>query len=741
MGNDNDNNDTPQNAGQIRHQVEALRKILRDYPELKAFNTQLDNFNERLRESPGSIGIISSDLQALAEIINVASRNMTSATAALAGLDYQAELLITRLTGVQKISGETFIESFGQAIQNSEKFSDVLGQLAKTSKETLSGFNIGIATLRKFTEGSVNLTKEIDVATSAFAKATGTGNQYKGMLKASEFQNRRLGVTMGEQTAALQAMMGGFSEFLLISPDMQELLLEETTQFEKFGVAAATTTKFLQNVTRTTKLSIPQARRLQKTIMGVANAFGDDLNKVLEETSDVIPQLAIYGQRLESVLKDVYAASKLTGMGMSDIVSFGTQFDTFESAAQAAGSLNAVLGQMGGRPLIDTMEILRTIEEGGPAATMELFQSSIEQSVGSFENLGYWQQKAVANAMGMSVEQVRMMMLQEEQTSKMEAAMNKVGLGQSKMNELLAEGRDLWTELQILVMQFAVSLEKPLIGLKKLVGFMNTMLGGMGPGLKATMAVGGSLLSMGVIGKLLLRGTRLSPMWVNIKSAGASFFSKLLAPRGAWSGGSMLAPGVQGFGGGTGVAAAPKAGGMLAGFGKVLGPLTLAAVGFVAAYKTWKAITGEEDKRKKSNRMLGAGMATLIALIGAALAIPSAGMSALWAGASIAAIGGAAYGGQAIGGVLHSGTGNRPVPQDGTYRLAKGEEVRTATQARADLGVTRTNELLETVAERLATLTTATESAGQNQRGYFTHEQMEKEVKRALSVLPAVRAI
>ena len=725
---------------QILDIAKRLREQAEDFPTIGTPEAlaSLDAYGQKLKDSTASAAALSDELRTLNSQLVEVSKHIDDGKVSLRGLDLQAELLITRLTGVRKATNATFIESFSQAVKNSEKFSDVLGQLAETSKETLTGFNIGVATLRKFTEGSVNLTKEIDVATSAFAKATGTGNQYKGMLKASEFQNRRLGVTMGEQTAALQAMMGGFSEFLLISPEMQELLLQETTQFERFGVAAATTTKFLQNVTRTTKLSIPQARRLQKTIMGVANAFGDDLNKVLEETSDVIPQLAIYGQRLESVLKDVYAASKRTGMGMSDIVSFGTQFDTFESAAQAAGSLNAVLGQMGGRPLIDTMEILRTIEEGGPAAAMELFQSSIEQSVGSFENLGYWQQNAIANALGMSVEQTRMMMLQEEQTSKMEAAMNKVGLGQTQMNKLLAEGRDLWTELQILVMQFAVSLEKPLIGLKKLVGFMNTMLGGLGPVGKTIGAVGGSLLSMGLFKKLFLRGTFIQPMWVNIKTAGAGFFSKLLAPRGAYAGGSWLAPGVQGFGGGTGGAAAPKAGGMLGGFGKAMLPFAAAAVGVWAAIKAVEKIIGEKDKGKQTKRIIGAISGAIIGALAIGLAPVTGGASLLL---GVGAAGSLAYGGQALLGSFHSGTGNTTVPQDGNYKLAKGEEVRTATQARADLGVTRTNELLETVAERLSTLTTATESAGQSQRGYFTHEQMEKEVKRALSVIPSVRAV
>jgi len=739
-----DDTKKPMDAGEIRDEVQALKKVLRDYPELEALNISLDNLNKRLLETPDAIETIASDLAALSETIKVASRNLDTASAALKGLDYQAELLITRLTGVRKASNATFIEAFGKALKNSEHFTDVLGQLAKTSKETFSGFNIGVATLRKFTEGSYELTKEIDVATSAFAKATGTGNQYKGMLKASEFQNRRLGVTMGEQTAALQTMIGGFSEFLLISDDMQELLLQETTQFEQFGVATATTTKFLQNVTRTTKQSIPQARRLQKTIMGVANAFGDDLNKVLEETSDVIPQLAIYGQRLESVLKDVYAASKLTGMGMSDIVAFGTQFDTFESAAQAAGSLNAVLGQMGGRPLIDTMEILRTIEEGGPAAAMELFRSSIEQSVGSFENLGYWQQNAIADAMGMSVEQVRMMMLQEEQTSKMEAAMNKVGLSQTKMNELLKEGRDLWTELQILVMQFAVGLEKPLQGLKAMLGAVSGFLGGLSPTGKMIMSLGGSGIAMGLITKFLLRGqTPINPMWVAISASSAGFFAAI----GRWiKGPGMVVKSTTGTAGAMGF----------------LGPLIFVlggiAVGLTGLMKAWNNWAGTQDPELKSRKAKWGIAGAITGALGGALIGAKAGILGGPWGALLGALAGAglgAWAGTSIPGkqeqsfqkgrfgttnVLSSRQTKNTQPTT-KATLHANEAVIPLTQSGRDaMGITRTNHLLERVVERLGTVITTNE-VKQNQQVVMTHEQMTAGVKRALKTIPGVTAV
>jgi len=160
----------PLDVGEIQDEVENLRELLRDYPELEAFNVQLDNFNKRLRESPDSIETISSDLEALAEVMHVASRNIESASASLKGLDYQSELLITRLTGVRKSTNATFIEAFGKAVKNTKSFGAALGQMAETAQETLTTFNVGIATVRKFAEGTYLLTKGVDTATALLQK-------------------------------------------------------------------------------------------------------------------------------------------------------------------------------------------------------------------------------------------------------------------------------------------------------------------------------------------------------------------------------------------------------------------------------------------------------------------------------------------------------------------------------------------------------------------------------------------
>ena len=660
----------PHELGKLLHIVEKLKQNLENFPEIGTPATMewLEKFDQAFRDAAGSTEDLTLRLKGLQQQYEIASRNVTTASAALAGLDYQAENLITRLTGLRKASNATFIESFANAAKKSAKLTDKAGNTAgalsgitaaldktyQSMTETLSVFNVGVGTFRKFVEGTVLLTVSIDSATSAFARATGTGARYKDTIQKVEASNRHLGVSADQAAAATSALHSGFTEFLLETPEMQTALAADVAEFETFGVAAGTTVKFLEQVTRTTGRTRIQAQALQKSIMGTAEAFGDNLNEVMEEAAAVMPKIAIHGRKMEQVLDDLYAASKRTGMGMAEIVSFAEQFDTFEAAAGAAGQLNAVLGQMGGGTLVDTMQILETTD---PAKRMQLFADAVERSVGNYEELGYYQQRAIANAMGLSVEETRRILLQEEQTGKLNAALAKAGLGEEKIIELQREGRDLMQEMKILAMQFAASLQGPLKALKTIVGWLSgalaklNKLGKFGGflkllvGLGATMGLAGGM--RGAVGKVFgPNGSKRRPFHVTMTKLGAKTFFEGIKERFATLRTRVASAPV----GAIGAAAAPWAAGA-----------TGLLAGGVMAKKAWDTIQAEKDvEKKKKRRKFALGGIGLGGAAGAALLGLTALSGPVGWGLAAALAGGGALAGAKLGGLAEGGIVTRP---------------------------------------------------------------------------------
>ena len=548
--------------------AELLKKTLDEATDQK-YRDALESLYERLKDNADEAEAVATSFNALIE----SQRQLSDATLTL---ERGTERLIKTLTGVEKRS-QGVIGGFARMREEGKTTSEALAVMTKTLRETMTATNLIGSTVQKFVEASFHptrgLTAQLENATAGFAKATGTGNKYKDVIRAAEFRNRRYGISAEQAAKSTGALVGGFTEFLMMSEDAQKSLTTTVSSFEAIGVNAATTVKFLEAVTRTTGKTRNEALRLQRSVMATANAFGDDLNAVMEEAATLLPQLAIHGNSTERVLNNLYSASKRTGFAMADIVSFAERFDTFDSAADAAGNLNAVLGQMGGAPLVDTMQILETTD---PAERMQLFSDAIEQSVGNYEDLDYYQQRAVANALGQSVEQTRMMMLQEEQTTSMDRALAKQNMSQDEFNELAKNARSIFDELKIVAMQFAVALEGPLSVLKSILGFVNNILDGIGSALskvglgkvsglvKLGLGVGiAKVVAMGIsklTGGSLFgpNGSAMKPFHVIMSKGGAmmGMFSKLknrlMGRFGAPGGriGPALPPGMGGGGGG-----------------------------------------------------------------------------------------------------------------------------------------------------------------------------------------------
>ena len=66
------------------------------------------------------------------------------------------------------------------------------------------------------------------------------------------------------------------------------------------------------------------------------------------------PALAGYGKEAMKVFKGLAAQSKKTGLSMNELLGVTEQFDSFDTAASAAGNLNSILGGQ----YLDSMQLV-----------------------------------------------------------------------------------------------------------------------------------------------------------------------------------------------------------------------------------------------------------------------------------------------------------------------------------------------------------------------------------------------
>ena len=166
----------------------------------------------------------------------------------------------------------------------------------------------------------------------------------------------------------------------------------------------------------------------------------------MSELNAALPQLASYGEDAVDMFFDLEKQAQRTGLEVGELISIAGNYRTFDSAATAAGNLNAVLGTQ----LFSTMGLLESQLEG-PEAVIEYMSGALSDSIGDWDSLNTFQKEAVANAAGMNMEEMNHLMNQKNMTAEEKARAE-------SLDESMKAGRDLWQEMTLFAQQFAIAI-------------------------------------------------------------------------------------------------------------------------------------------------------------------------------------------------------------------------------------------------------------------------------------------
>jgi len=453
-----------QHIKELEAALRQLREMELPEEKLKSFKQQVEDMTKHFKENlPEAVSNSNVLLKQMKKVLIEVSDAGTQ-------FDISLKRAFKTMTGVEDAS-HTLIGSFAKLATESGGLDKIQKKLADRFEKTFTGLNIGVSIARKVVESTIAMTKEIDSQTAALNKSIGAGGEYNVELRKLEQSNRNLGITIGELGETYKTLINTFSEFGLMSETQRAAIAETTAQFEKFGVATASTSQILQKGTKVLGLTADQALDMEKQVIATAHALGEDLGGAAADLAAALPKLAAFGANATEIFKNLQIQSKNTGLEISELISISEQFMTFDAAAGAAGRLNAVLGTQ----MFDTMQMLQAQMEG-PDAFAKLMSEQLQASVGDFETLDVFQQRAIANAMGLSVEQVRAMVQGEEAANTATDAMKRHNLTQDEMNELMAAGRGFAEELKIMMAEFAIAVQPLMTGLVTALRFMNGLL-------------------------------------------------------------------------------------------------------------------------------------------------------------------------------------------------------------------------------------------------------------------------
>jgi hypothetical protein len=326
--------------------------------------------------------------------------------------------------------------------------------MARGIKETFTPMNILGSSLMKVQETTLLLATAQDDAIAEMHKLTGAAPGLEKQMIALEHEFSGTGVSAAEAGKAISTLFNTVTDFNRMGPETQKEIADTTAVLNEMGVSMDTTAGNIQTLTKVFGVSGKEAAATSRELFTLAQNLGMAPEEVAANFAAAGPKMAAFGEQGVDTFKKLQAAAKQSGMQVDQMLGIVEKFDTFEGAAESVGKLNAILGG----PFLSSLDMVTTTD---PTERMKMLSEAVNQSGQSFDEMSYYQRKALADAMGLAdVAELALVMRDgfdaavpaQQQSQEALAAQAKEAANFQSMTE----------ELQQTMRQFAVSM-RPVI--------------------------------------------------------------------------------------------------------------------------------------------------------------------------------------------------------------------------------------------------------------------------------------
>ena len=365
----------------------------------------------------------------------------------------------------------------GPLVQNVLKVRELGKELAKSEEkqaqfrqaivDTFNVTNVAGNLLNAIAESTIRLVLALDAASTAFASATGFGDQFNQTMRDAQQQGNVLGVTMEGAGKATQSLAAGFTNFVNISSESKAALVSNVAQLERIGVSADTSAGLINFFNQNLGMTAEEGVRVTKQLAMMGRELGMTSGQITKDFQAALPTLAVYGDRSVEVFKGLAGAAKVAGVEINKLLGLAGKFDTFASAADTTGKLNAILGTQ-----MSAVDLLRQSEEG----RIETLIANMQAQGRSFKDMDRFTQKAIAAAAGIDnlAEAQRIFGMDLGQYRNYQNEMDKSAEVQKKFEEAVQATIPIQEKFKLIMAEFAVGVVPILEGIHSVLdGVLN----------------------------------------------------------------------------------------------------------------------------------------------------------------------------------------------------------------------------------------------------------------------------
>ncbi|QDP51338.1 MAG: hypothetical protein GOVbin630_36 [Prokaryotic dsDNA virus sp.] len=446
-----------------------------------------------------------------------------------------AENQLTQVTGMV-----TQAQSLGQLLAKNlaegEGFEETMVGINKAFEKMFTKANLAMTTMGKMEElgasfqanmlgagGALMQFAETDIR---FVRETGGLQTFGAEMKNLKSDFHDLNFTFAETEQAYQGLFENSRAFTVATSQQRKVMAQQAATLERFGVSTTTFAQAVDGLNKTFGETPAEVKTTTSQLTKFARALGVGPNKMLSDFNQNLDLVAKYGkEKGVEVFKALATTAHKTGIEFKDLLGITEQFNTFESAADAASQLNFVLGG----PMLNSVEMLKASDE----ERIQMLKDSMAASGKAFADMGRFEKELMAKTLGVDVA-VAQKLFSDDNINSIEDATKAIqdqanGMGdlgaEAAANTTLAEKERLAQEAQILTMQGLAdtikSVNEAILDLQRFFAPVGVVLGGIAT--VAQVAISGVALFGATAAKAALTaGVALGGITVPFLAIGAA---------------------------------------------------------------------------------------------------------------------------------------------------------------------------------------------------------------------------
>jgi hypothetical protein len=403
------------------------------------------------------------------------------------------------------------VEEQDRLTEATEKYNKALGILNTTysvlkgaqtkvldTTSTLTGVNLShLNSLTSMTAASADYIRKQDQLIVNLRRSTGFANRYTATFGRLQDEFLNAGMTSEDLTQSISALTNNFAAFAGEERSVQDGLIRLSKEAKQLGVEFELFGTTVDKLRFAYGFMGEAAKAGFGKVIEIANKTGQSVAKTSQDLVDLGPDLARFGSQGIKVFEKLSIRARSLGLGVKQAFDISELFDTFESAANVAGRLNAQLGLQ-----LNSVELMKASSE----ERLDILRQEFKLKGIDFKTAGRRQRQMIASILGVDTETAGRLLGGGMDISKFQAEKTtekqRISL-QEKANAATERSIKATTDL----VNGILNLDKRMEGLINVAGSQG-MAGGMAAANVVTgilgvgAGIGGSILTR----KFLLRG-------------------------------------------------------------------------------------------------------------------------------------------------------------------------------------------------------------------------------------------